>query len=529
MTDLDTLARHHADVLHESVADAERPELTTPLQAHHSRRGVLVAAAAAVIAFVVIAPFAWRPAQDSSTPQTTSSTPVTTTSVAVTSTSQVSTQTVFDVQRFAQAMLDGAFGDDEARIGMVVVVPEGTDISGLLEQLPELEDYRLVPTESLTEFASEYAQQRRMAPLDGSWQAYGLIPEYAGTPVWEWESSIRSIPDAVFATNLDFENPQIRFPDGWSILTELGSDIGDGALLVATNDGFVIMTSSATTIVSPDGTTRQGEPSSAPIPESCCGDAVAYSYGDGVLLLYRGEGAWLLDPVTVTWREIDPLPSDAYPVGTVLYPLGTAQIDGELYVVARAPRTVNTTSEVAALNLQTGTWRIVVPVPAAITIGGVTTDGTRLIVAGTHQDNFNRVIGGRNPAPYAYTDSDGWSQLPLTPIDGQASTITWIDNVGLLAWNYDLESALLDDTGVWRRLDDVPMDSGECLPTSVPIGNGAAGYCGGLAWFNGETQTWETIDAPRNAHFALGDNAAYAIVTNMGNTTVLQYPLPPTN
>jgi hypothetical protein len=44
--------------------------------------------------------------------------------------------------------------------------------------------------------------------------------------------------------------------------------------------------------------------------------------------------------------------SDAYRVGTVIYPLGMAQIGDQLYVVGRAPRTVNTTSEVAALDLQ---------------------------------------------------------------------------------------------------------------------------------------------------------------------------------
>jgi hypothetical protein len=536
MSDLDRLAQRHAEVLRESVADAERPELIPPQQTHTLRRGLIIAAAAAVVSVAVIAPLAWRPTQTPPVPvQTTPGDTVittietTATTSTVTTSSGVSTQTVFDIERFASAMLDGAFGDDENRIGMVVLVPATADITELLSELTELEDYRYVSPEVVAEFASGYAERRRMEPLQRSWQAYGLIPEYSGTPVWDWETSVREIPDAVFVTRLDVENPKIRVPEGWSILTDIGFDVPSGSIMVATNDGLVIITAAATTVIDADGFIRDGEPSPAPIPDSCCGDANAYSYGSGVMLLYRGEGAWLLDFASISWREIDPLPSDAYPVGTALYPLGMAQIGDQLYVVAGAPRTVNTSSEVAALDLATGTWRIVDPVPAPITVGGVTADGIRLIVAGTHQDTNNRVIGDRNPVVYAYTEAAAWIQLPNISIDGQASTITWVDGVGLLAWNYDQESALLDESGTWRNLDEVPMDFSECLPISVPIDSGAAGHCGGLAWFDGESAIWSAIDAPRNGQFALGNATAYAIVTAAGNTTVLQYPLPPVN
>jgi hypothetical protein len=39
----------------------------------------------------------------------------------------------------------------------------------------------------------------------------------------------------------------------------------------------------------------------------------------------------------------------------------------------------------------------------------------------------------------------------------------------------------------------------------------------------------EPIDAPRNGHLLLSDGNAYSVVTTVGMTVVLQYPLPPAN
>jgi hypothetical protein len=61
-----------------------------------------------------------------------------------------------------------------------------------------------------------------------------------------------------------------------------------------------------------------------------------------------------------------------------------------------------------ALDIATGAWRQLEQVPSPVSVGGVTTDGERLIVAGTRQDGNNFVIGDRNPVAYQYTSSGGW-------------------------------------------------------------------------------------------------------------------------
>lgn len=117
--------------------------------------------------------------------------------------------------------------------------------------------------------------------------------------------------------------------------------------------------------------------------------------------------------------------------------------------------------------------------PSPISVGGVTTDGERLIVAGTRQDGNNFIIGDRNPVAYEYTSSEGWRELPSIPIDGQAATVAWIDGTGLLAWNYDLQSALFDESGTWRELGDVPMRPAECYPISYATTGRVVAYVAG--------------------------------------------------
>lgn len=97
------------------------------------------------------------------------------------------------------------------------------------------------------------------------------------------------------------------------------------------------------------------------------------------------------------------------------------------------------------------------------------------------QDANNNVIGDRNPVAYEYTSSEGWRALPSIPRDGQASTVAWVEGAGLLAWNYDLESALLDESRTWRHLSRVPMPPADRYPESKRAEVGVVAFCGGIA------------------------------------------------
>jgi hypothetical protein len=128
---------------------------------------------------------------------------------------------------------------------------------------------------------------------------------------------------------------------------------------------------------------------------------------------------------------------------------------------------------------------------------------------------------------FEYTDASGWKELPSMPIDGQASTVTWVDGAGLLAWNYGLESALLEPSGSWLELDPVPMDFAECYPQSTSIAGGAVGLCGGLAWFDAAIREWTPIRQMFDTRYVASTDAIYGLVRiDRDETQLIRHPPP---
>jgi len=125
------------------------------------------------------------------------------------------------------------------------------------------------------------------------------------------------------------------------------------------------------------------------------------------------------------------------------------------------------------------------------------------IVGGTRQGPNNNVIGSRNPVAFEYTDAS------------------------LLAWNYGLESALLEPSGSWLELDPVPMDFAECYPQSTSIAGGAVGLCGGLAWFDAAIREWTPIRQMFDTRYVASTDAIYGLVRiDRDETQLIRHPPP---
>jgi hypothetical protein len=224
----------------------------------------------------------------------------------------------------------------------------------------------------------------------------------------------------------------------------------------------------------------------------------------------------VLDLETMSWKEVDPRPSSAFT-------LGAASTEASFALLMAAQRHAAGMSEVAVLDLEFGKWTDIGPVPEPINVGGITTDGERLLVAGTHQGPNNNILGGANPVVYEYTETGGWTPLPDMPIHGQASTITWLDGFGMLGWNYDLQSALLDESGDWRSTGSVPMRPSECYPRSEAFPGGAIAFCGGLAWFDAATRDWHRISEPEGvaSWYGAHESGVVGILRTARNRTLL--------
>lgn len=305
----------------------------------------------------------------------------------------------------------------------------------------------------------------------------------------------------------------------WTKVADLQMSIFSGSVVQPIDGGIVVMSAGSTTLVGFDGSTIAGEKPPVAIPNGCCGSAVGIAVGDQLILFdVYAPSTWVLDSETMTWTQIGDRPS----TGDVL---GSALIGDQLYVVGAVRGAANT--PVAALDTTTWEWSEIESVPAVMAVGGVTTDGERLIVAGVQQNGNNIIVGeSRHPAVYALSDGV-WEELPDAPIDGQAATVAWVEDVGLLAWNYDLDSALLNGDGSWVSTGPVPMEFWECYPQSKQVDSGAiALFCGQLAHFDATSRLWSSIATKLDAKHAATANAIYELAPVDDQTTLSVQPMP---
>jgi hypothetical protein len=448
------------------------------------------------------------------------STSIVATSTTIDSVTTTTTTPEFDLDQFLTSKLGGVFLESEDTVGVVLLVPPPveSEAESLLVSLSELDGYSHVSPDVVASAAERFAEGAGTSRLAEDWVGYGLIPRFSDSPVDDWVSTLSGLPGA-HVSQVDFAAATVRIPDGWSDVTDLQFQLESGAIVEGSPSGLVVLQSDSTMLIDPSGSVLTGEPAPIPIQADCCGPA------DGLpadrLLVLVAEGStesWILDTDSLTWRQAAARPDPGYV-------LGSAVIGGELFVVTAAPRTDDATSPVAALDLESGEWQQVDDVPEPISVGGVTSNGSTLIVAGTRQDGNNVVAGDRNPVAYQYTPGDGWAELTTVPIDGQSSTVAWADGAGLLAWNYDLESALLDESGTWRQLGEVPMPSSECSPESTPRAGGLVGFCGGIAIFDTETEQWIPVSSPLEARYGVvGDSVLGLVPLDREHTKLITYP-----
>lgn len=311
----------------------------------------------------------------------------------------------------------------------------------------------------------------------------------------------------------------VSVPEGWEVVGDMPAANSSSTLTVAVDDGILVVSDGATRLIRSDGTWAEGV--APPKALECCEDHRLVPTPAGpVVLTTSGDATWLLDTSTLTWQSGSARPS----TGTVL---GSAVVGENLLVVEAAGRRGEVSSGMASLDLGTLVWREKEMVPEAVSVGGVTSDGERLIVAGTRQGTSNDIMG-RHVA-FEWTAADGWRALPDVPISGQAATVQWLEGRGLLAWNYDNEAALLDASGVWRRIDDVPLDQAECYPQMSSAPDGALGQCEGLALFDSTTVQWERIatDAfPSGTRYLVSGDALMGVFgTQTSRMRIVRYPM----
>ncbi len=108
-------------------------------------------------------------------------------------------------------------------------------------------------------------------------------------------------------------------------------------------------------------------------------------------------------------------------------------------------------------------------------------------------------------------------ELPDSSLSPQASTAAWVGQE-LVAWDYASGTATYrPQSDEWRALPDVPLDSGECIPESITVGEGVLGeYCGLLAWYDPAKRRWSDIAGTRYAGWSFELVAADPVALLLG-------------
>ena len=430
----------------------------------------------------------------------------------------------FDLEAFAESKLNGAFEDVASAVAAVVLLPEkdNVGVEMAIASLTELEGYSFVPAADLSAAADGFAARTGSEPIGGRWVAYGLMPEFVDSPVDSWLVSLRTtIPDAVIV-GTDFSVGVAGLPSGWIPLAELPIGLTDGSTVVPVDDLAVVVGPKATYVVHPDGAYETAPASPLASAVECCGSLYGLAVSRAVVLLEgQSAEAWLLDTELLTWTRLDDRPSFEFHV------LGSAVLDGRLLVVSAAPRTGEAISAVVELDLATGSWEALPPLPVPISVGSVAVRDSLLTVAGTRQGPNNNIIGESGPTVLQFSYATGWTIREPAPISGQAAAVAPLPGGQLLAFNYGQEAALADSSGAWTRVDDVPMPESECYPYANQVASGVVAFCGGIAWWDPLTASWTQILSPTGVVATLRDGLVAFVEDGRDKISVFTYPLPP--
>lgn len=533
MSQLDDLGRRHGERARAACDDAVPPPIATfvssPPTSTAPLRLILVAAAVVMVLLVAVVGVTAR----SGTGEVAVGSTTTLTAEASTSSSTVPTtvpQTPglleFDIRAFLDSKLNGAFGDSGWMVGVVALVPSSdftsfdswvnnTDLSGI-------EGVTHVPAHDIRRLADAYADQQGTSRLEGSWVAVGLIPSFLDSPTGSWVGRLDGYAGAIVRA-VPYEPSRTRLPDDWGVVAEMDFGIPDYVLTVGIDPGVVIVDDEATYLVRPDGAWVQGGAPPDGVPGQCCGEFEIFGAGDTVLLTKTlGGRTWAARAPEFTWTEVDRSPLTRNSLGWVT-------LEDRIVIVERAGRSIVGESRVVTFDTESWGWRVHESLPTGLDVGEVTTDGEVVLAAGVAQDSNNNILSAsRFPRLFASATLDAWEELPEVPIDGQATSIGWAEGAGLVAWNYDLDAALLDLNGAWVDLSDVPIDFSECYPRTGSADGGAVGFCSQPVWFDAESRQWTPISWLTTGNYVVRGEQILAVVgINSGTTWLVSTALPP--
>ncbi|MDQ3964709.1 MAG: hypothetical protein M3277_12495 [Actinomycetota bacterium] len=237
-------------------------------------------------------------------------------------------------------------------------------------------------------------------------------------------------------------------------------------------------------------------------------ELIVWGGWDGVEAFFDDGAAF--DPETGEWRSLPESPL------TPRAPL-SVWTGSELLVWGTDVRVDDPHRDGAAYDPESDTWRTIAPAPIALTDATAVWSGSEMIVFGARLGRNNDAATETAIGAAYDPATDSWRQLTDSTLSPQASTAAW-DGREMIAWDYLNESAAYDPArDRWRSLPQVPLDSMECVPEALSLGESVFGhYCGESVEFDRSRDGWRVVSHREilgtGATLVSGDRSVFLMV-----------------
>ncbi len=274
------------------------------------------------------------------------------------------------------------------------------------------------------------------------------------------------------------------------LLATVNFELDGLPLAYAIADGFlIIVVENRTLLVDTDtGVVTEADP--YPASDSSFDVRVAAA-GDLLVALEHSGQTAVLNPGDGTWNRIGDHPfGDGFLLDlkeTADGPIGLGWND----FLAEGP------TRVARLDMATGQWTDLDPLPYPMNRGGIIAGHDRVMVSGTKQAVGNHIEDDDTRLVVMELVEDAWVELPRPDLHGQAAIAAPTED-GIVAWNNGLASSFFDGSN-WQAAAPLPGPAGDCSPDGfVTIQGVVTDGCGGLVGFDATRIAWVSIGPAPN-------------------------------
>lgn len=198
-------------------------------------------------------------------------------------------------------------------------------------------------------------------------------------------------------------------------------------------------------------------------------------------------GGVAYDPATGRWRTIAEGPIGPR-VGIV-----TVWTGSRIFVWGGGERS-DPASDGALYEPAADEWTPIEPGPLMLNQASGVWTGSEVIVFGSLLDNRNHAETDTSVGAAYYPTTDTWRTLPPSELSPQAVSAVWAGE-RMMAWDYETRSQEYDPSAdAWSRPIKMPLESSECYPDSLALGDTVfAFFCGRAALYETGTATWVEI------------------------------------